>query len=451
MLTILPRRAVLALALLGLPGSSRALGPAGSPAHATAAPARSQGLTATMYAPFPYRPKEFAFLYVGGVYHLFYMRHNTSATDDSTEVDLGHAVSLDLMTWSQLDPILHTRSDNWDNLHIWAPFVIAQGDTFYMFYTGVTKVPYPYYAYQRIGLATSTDLVSWTRYDEPIFDGNRVPWAMADSTQYAGCQFRDPFVMVDPDSPGRWLMYFAAIPRAATSQQIAGIGFNDTGSSPWQDLKPLWNTDAAHYQGFIESPTVMSHDGRWYLFFTTNSGHPIRYQYASSPTADSTGWVGTYRLYDDDPGTDAWFAPEFLELGQREYLAAVNSANHGIEIREMQWTGVATFSLVAPSVVAVPDGRGLDEGPSIAALGGGERGDVRLGVSLPLAMQAEIGVYDVLGRRVRVLGRGVLPRGETVFSWDRKSDSGGEVPAGVYFARLETRLGSRSAKVRVLR
>jgi hypothetical protein len=245
-------------------------------------------------------------------------------------------------------------------------------------------------------------------------------------------------------------MYYSTTPRDATTQLIVGVGFNETGTSPWQDLKPLWNTDAAHFLGFVESPCVFDHGGRWYLFFTTNSGHPIRFQHANSPTADSSGWVGTYRLYDNAPNTDAWFAPEFLRVGEHEYFAAVNG--NGIEIREMVWSGAATFSLTTPSVVGVAGEGGREAGPRVVALGGWERGAaIKFGVVLPWMMRADMGVYDVVGRRIRVLNAGALPGGETIVSWDKRDAVGREVGAGVYLVRLETPLGSRTAKAPVLR
>jgi sucrose-6-phosphate hydrolase SacC (GH32 family) len=405
-----------------------------------------------MIAPYPYRPKEFAFIFDGRLFHLFYMRHDfTAPHDDSTEVDVGHAVSADLTHWSQRDPVLHVRPENWDNLHVWAPTIVFHDSVYSMYYAGVTNVPYPYRAYQRIGLATSTDLVSWTRYDAPAYEGNMVPWALADSSRFEGCQFRDPFVMEDPAAPDHWLMYFSATPRDAADQLILGVASSGPGLAPWQDLKPLWNTDAAHFLGYVESPCVFPHDGRWYLFFTTNSGHPIRFQHSDSPTADSTGWVGTYRLYDNAPYSDPWFAPEYLKVGEHEYFAAVNSSNRGIEIREMVWTGVATFSLVTPTVVGVPGGPAGEAGPSIEALGGVAGGDLKFRVVLPRAMIAKIGVYDVAGRRIRVLGDGALPGGETVVGWDRKGAGGRDVAAGVYVVKLDTPLGSRSTKARLLR
>ena len=422
--------ALLALALLAILALPAAAGP-------------------TMFPPYPYRAKEFAFFHDGTQFHLIYMRHDI-LNNDSTEVDFGHAVSTNLAQWAQLDPILQVRPGKWDDLNVWSPTVIQQDSTWYLFYTGVTRVPHPYPQYQRIGVATSKDLVDWERYDEPVFGGNQVPWAFADSSQWQGCQFRDPFVMPDPDSPGRWLMYFGATPQADISQFISGVSWNDAGFTPWQDMKPLWNTDAAHFLGFTESPCVFEHGGRWYLFFTTNSGHPIRYQHAASPTADSSGWVYNFRLYDNAHGTDDWFGPEHLKVGDHEYFAAVNSGNFGIEIREMVWTGVTSFSLVTPAVVGVGDGARPADGPGIETVAGSSA-ELRFRVVLPRAMDAAVRVYDLAGRSVRALSNGALPAGETVLRWDLRNRAGREVAAGVYLVRLETPLGARATKARVLR
>jgi len=417
-------------------------------------PLPSAQSTSTMFPPFPYRPKEFAFIYAQGLFHLFYIRHAMNVVhDDSTEIDFGHAVSQDLMNWTQRDPILHVRPGSWDDLHVWAPSIIRQDGTYYLYYAGVTRVPYAYSWYQRIGVATSEDLETWTRYDAPVYGGNQAPWVFADSSRYEGCQFRDPHVMEDPTRSDAWLMYYAATPREAANQLIVGIARNGTGLSAWEDVMPLWNTDAAHFQGYTESPCVFPHGGRWYLFFTTNSGHPIRFQHAASPIADSTGWAGTYRLSDNAPGTDGWFAPEYLKVGAHEYFAAVNSFNNSIEIREMTWTGVTSFTLSTPSVTAVPgDPEREPPAPGITPLANGQGGaTLRFRVDLPHAMEAEVSIQDISGRKVESLHTGLLPGGATTLAWDRKDDTGRDVGAGIYLVRLTTPLGSRSAKTAVLR
>ncbi|MEJ2720973.1 MAG: FlgD immunoglobulin-like domain containing protein, partial [bacterium] len=49
---------------------------------------------------------------------------------------------------------------------------------------------------------------------------------------------------------------------------------------------------------------------------------------------------------------------------------------------------------------------------------------------------AEIVVYDVLGRPVRTLVRGLVPAGVHDVVWNGRDDSGGPVASGVYLYRL---------------
>ena len=66
-------------------------------------------------------------------------------------------------------------------------------------------------------------------------------------------------------------------------------------------------------------------------------------------------------------------------------------------------------------------------------------------------MDAAVRVYDLAGRSVRALSTGALPAGETVLRWDLRNRAGRDVAAGVYLVRLETPLGARATKARVLR
>lgn len=60
-----------------------------------------------------------------------------------------------------------------------------------------------------------------------------------------------------------------------------------------------------------------------------------------------------------------------------------------------------------------------------------QRTAIRFG--LPRAAQASIGVFDVQGRRVRMLVDGNLAAGEQVVTWDGRDDQGRHAAAGVYF------------------
>jgi uncharacterized membrane protein len=71
----------------------------------------------------------------------------------------------------------------------------------------------------------------------------------------------------------------------------------------------------------------------------------------------------------------------------------------------------------------------------------------RLDFTLPSASSAELSVFDAAGRRVATLVQGDLPAGRHSASWDGHAAGGGQVAAGLYFARLATQQGTVSRRI----
>jgi hypothetical protein len=65
-------------------------------------------------------------------------------------------------------------------------------------------------------------------------------------------------------------------------------------------------------------------------------------------------------------------------------------------------------------------------------------GSVKLGFTLAQGGEAEVAVFDLRGRRVAQLARGVYPPGATELRWDGRRTDGTKAEAGLYFARLRT-------------
>ncbi len=76
---------------------------------------------------------------------------------------------------------------------------------------------------------------------------------------------------------------------------------------------------------------------------------------------------------------------------------------------------------------------------------------IRFLVDLPLDTWFRLAVYDVLGRRVRLLLEQQAQAGRYLFWWDGKAENGRPAPAGVYLLRLETPYFSPVRKVTLLR
>jgi hypothetical protein len=77
------------------------------------------------------------------------------------------------------------------------------------------------------------------------------------------------------------------------------------------------------------------------------------------------------------------------------------------------------------------------------------RATVTFSHTRPLAGVFEAALYDVRGRLVRVLGRGVAPSvGEArTWTWDGRDDDGATAPAGIYFYQVKDERGTLRQKV----
>jgi hypothetical protein len=299
-----------------------------------------------MIPPAPYRAKDFCLVKArDGLYHVFYIRSNVTLTDPQTANDFGHAVSPNFWSWTQLPAVLHTHPEWWDDLHVWAPSIVEVDSVYYMFYTGVSGGAYA--RYQRVGLATSTDLMTWNHLDTPVFDCMQVPWSFCDSLYYR-TDFRDPFVMPEPPPGNGWLMYYSVAAYDDTSMMV-GIAHSDGDLTQWQDLKPMWNTHRSMTGGTLtESPHAFQYNGLWYLFYTTFFRQPLQFQTSSDPTGELWEWTPRGSLSAMlNLETAAWYASEHLRDGLLDFFAFVEYDR--VAIYRMTSSGAGyTFQLQQP-------------------------------------------------------------------------------------------------------
>jgi hypothetical protein len=71
--------------------------------------------------------------------------------------------------------------------------------------------------------------------------------------------------------------------------------------------------------------------------------------------------------------------------------------------------------------------------------------------TVPAQGPVTLSIYDVAGKRIRMLVDGVVPAGVTKMEWDGTDDNGGAVGSGVYFYRLTTERGTVAKKMIVLK
>jgi len=421
------------------------------------------------------RPKDFAFYYTlhpypqggagkwRGLFHLLYIRHFNNDQQDTSEVTFGHAWSSDLVNWTTDKNAFHTLA-RWDAQHVWAPSIILQGTTYYMFYTGVGLD-----GRERIGVATTSYLDTtntvWQRDSAEVFDPvrNSVQWAK----KAAGRACRDPWVTEYPAGSGAYAMlYVVQDSIAANSKQVVGLASCPSGNlRAWQDAGRYWSTvnDALYWGATrIESPMAFRAPtavGGWRLMYTdggqSNPLKLLRFETGKSASVALTDtvqgrWSNPTRLYDylgSDPLLYNWQASEHLRLGDFDFFAAFADSGR-IRISRMSWSDsnfVLHQSLADAGGVGAPEGRRF-----FAASGLPGSRHIEFGVVSPRGGVIRLAVYDVLGRRVWDVRDRQVGAGMNRVGWNCVDDTGRRVPAGLYFARCTGAGLSDVAKVVVV-
>jgi beta-fructofuranosidase len=229
----------------------------------------------------------------GEPYHLFYLRAPRNLPDPEQRhwvASVGLAVSPDLVHWEKKPPALVPgESGSWDDRAIWTGSVVERDGRYYWFYTAINQRD----RVQRIGLATSTDLVDWERHHgNPILEADPRWYEKAEpgSRHWEAC--RDPWVIAYP-SDGTWWKFFTGRSNYGPSDSRGVIGCaRSSDLVHWEQLPPV--TEPGEF-GELEVPQVFALDGRWYMLFCTAKHSATR---LARRGLDSD-WFGTHYLVAD--------------------------------------------------------------------------------------------------------------------------------------------------------
>ncbi len=232
-----------------------------------------------------------------GKYHLFYQHNPYAAVWDN--MHWGHAVSSDLLHWTDLPVALSPTADGPDEDGCWSGCAVDDNGVPTILYTGVRgdwTLPHN----QRVCLATgNVDLTSWEKYA-----GNAIIAHPPDGLRVAG--FRDPFVWREEDC---WYMAIGA-----GIQDVGGAAllYRSRDLYRWEYLHPMCVGDKHDETGLWtgsvwEVPQLHCLGDKHVLLATVWDNDPLYSVY----------FTGSYR--------NRRFIPETvqkLDFGDRHYYAA---------------------------------------------------------------------------------------------------------------------------------
>jgi beta-fructofuranosidase len=219
---------------------------------------------------------DFWFADDGDRYHLFFLYASRALHDPDARhyrASIGHAVSTDLVEWTQVaDALVRSDAPAFDDLATWTGCVVRHPDgTWFMFYTG-SRLAAEGKNIQRIGYATSPDLETWTKSGEPVLEASAPWYETLSSGAWHDEAFRDPWVFADPDGGG-WHMLITA--RAADGP-VDGRGVVGHAWSAdlrnWELREPLSRPSAGGF-GQLEVTQVEMIEGRPVLIFSCQDEH----------------------------------------------------------------------------------------------------------------------------------------------------------------------------------
>ncbi len=204
----------------------------------------------------------------GQLYHAFYLTAPKSLGDPNLRHQnafAGHSTSPDLTTWTHLPPaLLPSPTPAFDDRAIWTGSVVRDdAGTWRMYYTGISSAEDG--LTQRIGLATSPDLLTWTRFStDPIVTADH-RWYEARLEGTSNDEpWRDPWVTRTPD--GGWHMLITARSNEgpADVRGVVAVATSPNGLN-WTVREPISKPGFGFSQ--LEVMQTVEVDGRRALIF----------------------------------------------------------------------------------------------------------------------------------------------------------------------------------------
>lgn len=244
-----------------------------------------------------------------GTWHLFGITGKEPANPANEKFFL-HAIAKDLCgPWVKQKPVMHVDPDEGETV-VWAPYVLKHDGRYWMFYCGGGESHMKY----RINLATSSDLLSWTR-------------SPANPMVLDGYDARDPMVL---RVGSQWILYYCATESPSGGNHVV-IAATSSDLVHWTGREIVFRSPyTGTFGGPTESPYVVAKGNKYYLFLCTNNPYNNTEVYVSDSPFHWNSEDVVLRF-------DA-HAAEVVNVGRGKwFLSAAGWGQGGLYLAELMW------------------------------------------------------------------------------------------------------------------
>ena len=228
----------------------------------------------------------------GATHHLFYLHAPRSLGDPDLRhwhATIGHATSTDLRDWTVLPDALGPGDPgSFDDCTTWTGSIVHDGTSWVLAHTGTSVVEDG--LVQRIGIARSDDLVTWSRRPDAVLEVDPARYEVLDRDVWHDQAWRDPWLL---RRDGRWhCLLTARLHDGAPRDRGVVAHATSEDLEQWEVRGPVTTRMGL---GQLEVPQLVHLGGRWQLLFSSDV------QTQSAAARATLPGTGTYHLVADDP------------------------------------------------------------------------------------------------------------------------------------------------------
>jgi arabinan endo-1,5-alpha-L-arabinosidase len=338
--------------------------------------------------------------------------------------------------------------------NIWAPDIFYHNGTYYLYYSLSTFGSNR----SRIGLVTNTTL------DRANPNYNWVDQGKV----YESNPDQSNFNAIDPnvarDASGRFWLSFGSFWSGIKLVELDSTTFKPAPNSRLYSIASRPGSTA------IEAPFIVYKDGYYYLFVSfdlccqgVNSTYRIMVGRADQITGAYRDKNGTSLLSGGGTqvltGSGRWRGPGHCAVLLEEDASwlvyhAYDAQNNGtptLRISRLYWDQNGWPTLDESSKAEQSEGAAPSDNILYQNYPNPFNPTTTIEYDIPNSRHVRLAIYDVLGKRIKTLMNGQQPAGRYHVAWDGTDEQHLELPAGVYFCRMEARNFSKVIKLVLLR